>query len=192
MQGVRVILPKRGELIDADIIVLPGENTPEKEYFREAIEGFKGPVISEENPFRALVYAITYPRRGFTRLVFGVDPGKQCGVAGIGDTLIIFASKVDCNMVGGLVGELIRSIPARRTEVYVGNGQGFLTAITSLGENNIHYIIVDETGTTGSTSPDRVNGIVKDRDIIAGITIALRGAYGVKRVDRGFYKKIPR
>lgn len=190
IQGIRILLQRQEEFIDADIIVLPKRNSPEEKFFERVVSSFNGPLISEEDPVKALVYAITYPRKGFKKLIFGIDPGKECGIASIGDTLIVFVSKVDCSMVGSTIRELVKSIPAKTSEVYVGNGHGFIDAIASLSQSGIEYFIVDETGTTGASSINHVSEIVKDRDIIAGITIALRGAYGVKRINRDFYKEI--
>lgn len=188
-QGVKVILPHWGDYIDADIVILPLEGSPEEKYYAGSLSRYRGPLVYDEDPLRALVYAITYPRRGFNRLVFGVDPGGMCGVASIGDSLVIHASKVDCSLVGPTVKALMESIPAERREVYAGNGHGLARAAASLARCGIAYGIVDETGTSRFKGRRGFNGVVRDRDIIAGIAIALRGAYGVERLDSSLHRE---
>ncbi len=174
-------MPIPEELFDADVIVAPLEGTPEFKVYSNALESYKGGVIRERDPHKALMMALTYPRRGFRRVVFGIDPGKNCGLAGLGDRFIVHTSYIPCNNVGKEISELKNKIPGDYWEVYVGNGYGVYKAVASLLEAGISYKLVDEHGTTKKTSEKRFTGPVKNRDIISGLAIALRGAYSEGR-----------
>ncbi len=170
------------ELIDASVVVAPLRGTPEYMVFNNILREYNGGIIWERDPQRALMLALAYPRSRFSRVIFGIDPGKKCGVAGLGDDLLVYASKEPCEAVGSILTNLRLKVPSKNWEVYVGNGHGFLKAIESLENSKIDYVIVDESGTTRSSRRNLYARGVKDRDIIASMAIALRGAYGVGRV----------
>jgi len=182
-QGIVFSLPRPGTLVDADVAVAPLPGTPEEAVYAPYLAEYPGPVIVEEDPLTAAALAIAYPRRGFSLLRVGVDPGSSCGVAAVADEYIIEASKVECGVLGEHVASLAARIPHAALRVYVGDGQGSGEAAASLEAAGIDYGMVDESWTT-RRAPGGVARFIKDRDILASVAIALRGAYHGRVADR--------
>ncbi len=188
VQGVSVNLPGIYEYIDADVVVAPLEGSPEESAYADTLRKYPGPIISDSDSIRALALALAYPDDRFNRLVLGVDPGRRCGFSCIGDDMVVYVGKVDCRGIGFAVKSLLERIPADRHEVYVGDGSGLETAAASFDANSIPYRVTDERGTSKTLmATKRILDVVKDRDIIASIAIALRGAYGVRYINKYIY-----
>ncbi len=171
-------MPGPSTLIDADIVVAPLPGSPEAIAYRGVLEAFPGPTIVERDPLTALARALAYPRTGFSRLVFGIDPGRACGGIVVGDSYIVSYFREPCESVGGRVALLASRMPHSSLEVYLGNGPGSGTAASSLIESGIEPLIVDEDGTTRRPPISTLESLPRDRDILAALAIALRGAYG--------------
>ncbi len=181
-------LPGLHEYIDADVVVAPLEGSPEESAYVDTLRNYPGPIISDSDSIRALALALAYPDDRFNRLVLGVDPGRRCGFSCIGDDIVVYVGKVDCGSVGFTVKSLLERIPANRREVYVGDGSGFEAAAASFDVNSIPYRVTDERGTSKTLMvTKRILDVVKDRDIIASIAIALRGAYGARYINKYIY-----
>ena len=177
-QGVRIHLPRPGTLLDADVVVAPLPGSPEEAAYREAIEAYAGPVVEARDPLTAMSLALAFPRERFRRLVVGIDPGSaSCGVAALADRYLVEAARVPCGGLGPWVLGVSRRVPHWRLEVYLGDGPGSGGASESLAVHGIDYYYVDESGTT-RRPPLHLGGLVRDKDILAGAAIALRGAYG--------------
>ncbi len=178
-QGVYFVTPLPGSLVDADILVAPLPGTPESLAYAATLSGFPGPVVKERDPLRAVALALAYPRRWFNRLVVGVDPGSLCGAAVLGDYYLLEAERLPCETIGDWVAEVSSRIPHSSMGVFIGDGPGSGRAASSLANRGIEYEVIDESGTTSRRGlASRISSIVGDRDILAGIAIALRGAYG--------------
>ena len=177
-----ISLPFPGELIDAEVVVAPLRGTPEYHAYSWSLSQYRGGVIRERDPHRALMLALSYPKAYFERVIIGVDPGRECGLAGIADSLLVHARRVPCERLGEIVEELRYTIPWKRWEVYVGNGHGFAYAAASLSAHGIDYGVVEEASTSRPEAKPRMALGIRDRDIIAGVAIALRGAYSGGRL----------
>ena len=177
-----MVYPQPGTLIDADVAVAPLPGSPEEALYRESLDSFPGPVIVERNPYTALSRALAHPRPRFSRLIAGVDPGRECGLAVIGDGVVIGLVKVDCGRLADAIMGFQENYPAARTETYIGDGQGFPRAAASMELAGLSYTVVDERGTTRPPAYAGLFSLVKDRDLLAGLAIALKGAYGSGRL----------
>ena len=177
-QGVRILLPRPESLIDADIVVSPLPGSPEEAAYRSILEAYNGPVVAARDPLTAMSLALAYPRERFRRLVVGIDPGPVgCGVAALADRYLVEAARVPCEGLGSWVRGISGRVPHWRLEVYLGDGPGSSGASESLSGSGLDYYYVDERGTT-RRPPISLGRLVRDKDILAGAAIALRGAYG--------------
>ncbi len=113
----------------------------------------------------------------FTLLRIGIDPGAGgCGYAAFGDSLLISVGRAPCDSIGYTVRGLVDRAPARDRVILVGDGPGLAVASLSLELESLEYRVVPEAGTSGGRPP-YLPGIVKDRDVIAAVRIALRPSY---------------
>ncbi|MGC9209984.1 MAG: hypothetical protein ACP5FT_01775 [Acidilobus sp.] len=134
--------------------------------------GIKGPTVVDPDPLRALMLALAFPRRSFSLLRIGLDPGlRLCGVGAVADHFIVEASSRPCDEVVSVVDRLIKSVPAARYDVILGSGSGWEAVASRLAEAGIPFRVADEMGTNSvETLPIRV----KDRNARAAVILALR------------------
>ena len=177
-QGIELLVPGYPlRVVDADVAVLPPPGEPEYNVYTPLLREMGIPVVAERDPLRGLVLALKYPVRSVSRLLFGVDPGGECGVTTIGDGTVIYTFKSPCRSAGARILEVSRRIPHDKMNVYVGDGQGLGEAMHSLVAAGISYSIIEERGSTVEPSHGPLRGVLKDKDLLASLTIALRGAY---------------
>jgi len=181
-QSILLIYPSPERLVDADVIVAPLPGSPEEPLYRTILDEYPGPIVRERDPHAALSRSLSYPKDRFTRLIIGVDPGRECGIAAIADGIVINLSKRPCNDLAPTVMELAGLYPSARVETYIGDGYGLAAATVSMDEHGLRYVIVDEHGTTRPPSYAGLFSLVRDKDLLAGLAIALKGAYGSGRI----------
>ncbi|GAB6147966.1 hypothetical protein [Stetteria hydrogenophila] len=175
-QGYTFLLPPPGSRVVADVAVMPLPGSPEWAAYRSTRIDARG-VVSERDPWLALALAVAYPKRGFTRLLVGVDPGGSCGVSAVADGVVIYTGKAPCSQVGGLVSWITSWVPHSRLSVYIGTGPGYPEASLSLEEAGVPYMEADESETSDPAVPGLARHAWKDRDLRASTLIALLGAY---------------
>jgi hypothetical protein len=174
-QGLELIIPSGMNIPDADLAVFPSLGSPEYRFYYPLVERKGIPSIVEEDPIRGITRSIVYPRHSFRTLIFGVDPGGMCGLVALGDGYLVHAGKYDCNMLGDHIEELGSRIPAEENLVYVGDGQGLDKAINSLTQHGVPFHVVPEVGSTSYHVKGPLEELLKDKDLLASLTIALRG-----------------
>ncbi len=179
-QGIKVIVPRPGRLPRADLAVLPEPSSPEHRYYRPLLEEAGIPHVSHRDPLTGLALALAYPLASLGSLVAGIDPGRRCGLVVLGGTLVIHASKVLCESIGRELHSLLARIPHSQRMILLGDGEGVMEAAASLEQEGLSYRLVHEWGSTSSPARGPVEDVLKDKDLLAGLTIALRGV--VRRV----------
>ncbi len=179
-QGIRILLPPPGELIDASIAIAPPPGSPERVLYEEALNDFDGIVISERDPVKALGLALAWPKSAFRRTIAGIDPGRRCGVTVVADDIIVQAYKHPCTSIGRRLATFMEQVPTQAFNIYLGDGPGFAEAAASLAASNLEFAVVDEWGTTKRSLRRGIASYIRDRDLLASLAIALRGAYGGK------------
>ncbi len=175
-QGVRLLIPQPGSLPRGDVAVLPEKGSPEHRFYEPMLRRLGIPAVAHRDPLAGLALALSYPRRSLGRLTIGVDPGRKCGLVVIGGPYVVVARKVDCEGIGPAVRSLADRIPNSGVEVLVGDGEGMLRAVESLESEDIVYAIVPENGSTSNPSRGPLESVLRDKDLLASLTIALRGA----------------
>ncbi len=176
-QDIHIIIPYPGKEYNGDIAVFSSTDSPEYRYYVEDLAKRKIPYIIEKDWLRALALSLVYPRKQFSKVTIGVDPGNQCGIVVLGDGVLIYGLKIDCSKLGESIRKIYDSIPSRTRKIYVGNGTGLETVITELNNIGFEYIIIDENTTTRTPIKSNITKLLKDKDLIAGYTIAVRGDY---------------
>jgi hypothetical protein len=114
----------------------------------------------------------------FRELVLGIDPGKQTGLAVLGDGIVLETGTYA--EARGLVDEVLRILPAfpsERSVVKIGRGAEeysriLRSALSSRLSPAVEVQMVEETGTTTNNVHPEEEGI--SRNIISAIRIALR------------------
>jgi hypothetical protein len=170
-QGVRLHVPRSLAPVRADVVVEPVPGSPEwAAYSSLPVEARYR--VSHPDPLTALSLAITAPRRGFARLLLGVDPGRLCAASIVGDGVIIRAAKMPCPQLGAYARSAASRIPHEVFEAIVGSGPGFADAVLALEGAGVPYRLADESWTTSRPvlGPART---LRDRDLAAAATIAL-------------------
>jgi hypothetical protein len=157
----------------ADVSVEPLPGTPEWLLY-QGVPRRVSYTVSERDPLKALAQALTVPRSGFVRVSVGIDPGATCAVAIVADGILLRAWKTPCRLVGWELAGLLARLPSSRLDIAVGSGPGMLEASLSLGEAGLDYIVADESWTTSRPALWSPLGSLRDRDIRASATIALR------------------
>ncbi|MCE4626015.1 MAG: hypothetical protein F7C35_09175 [Desulfurococcales archaeon] len=177
VQGVTLIIPPPGLLPKADIAVLPSKGTPEELYYRPLLESAGIPSVMDRDPLRALALALSHPWPP-REVAFGVDPGRSCAVVMIVDGRVLSAFKSDCDMLARSISDLLARIPYQYFNIYLGDGEGVPGAVNSLTDAGLPFTLVREAGSTSNPARTPLARVLHDKDLIAGLTIALRGVYG--------------
>ncbi len=183
LQGIRISVPGAEKILlpDGGIAVLESRRSPEYLYYGEVLRRSGYPCIFERDPLRAVSLAITYPGSVLNRVVIGVDPGDSCGLVALGDGLVLFAEKINCMNIKDKIQYIVGSIPGKAYSIFVGDGQGLggvLDALTSISlASNIRLGLVEEKGSTREPVRGPLASYLKDKDLLAGLTIAVRGGY---------------
>ncbi len=185
-QGVELIIPGPGSLPPADIALLPGPETPEYSYYVPRLREMGVPFIASIDPLTGLSRSLAYPRPNPETLIIGVDPGSTCGYVAVSDSNVLLGGKVECSLLGPKAIELAVRIPASNRMVFVGDGYGAATAVESLLEYGVEFTLVGERGSTSRPARGPLERVLKDKDLLASLTIALRGAYGKVQDTTGF------
>ena len=173
LQGVSLFQPAGLHEVVADVSVEPLPGTPEWLLYR-GVPRRVSYRISERDPWRALALALSAPRGGFARVGVGVDPGSTCAVSIVADGLLLRAWKTPCGNVGWELAGLLARIPYSRLDIAVGSGPGMPEASLSLGEAGLEYRVADESWTTSRPALWSPLEALRDRDLRASATIALR------------------
>jgi hypothetical protein len=177
------LLPSRPVPLDVGIVVVNEGSDSEAIRGRTVIE-FR----EDSSPKRVVdeVVVLLQGRRRFKELAIGIDPGKQTGLAVLGDAVVLDTrTYTDQNSIVEDVAIILASFPFERSVVKIGSGaeeySGRLRSdldSTLSGETEIQ--LVEESGTTtGSISH---GGEVFSGNIVSAIRIALRLG---KKIQRG-------
>ena len=177
-QGILVLFPAPGEPVDADVAVLPPPGSIEDHVYDYSVVR-AGRLVRVEGFRRALFESIAGVRGRFSYVAAGVDPGRECGVSLLGDGVLLDATRLDCQGVGGYIKGLLDDVPHDWYTVFVGDGPGFGDAVESLEAEGLRYVVLEESYTTRGVLP--VYPWVRDKDILASIRIAYKGVYGGDR-----------
>lgn len=180
-QGVRIELPSPGSPILSRVVVAPRRGSPEYRAYREVLSSLRGAhIITYPRPLGALLRAIIAPRGSYATILVGVDPGRECAASAYGERYVVWLWKGRCSRVGRAIMGLLSEAPHDSALISLGSGPGFEEAEASLGEAGLGYVVVDELYTSSRPIESRVAGVVGDRDVLASLTIALRGATHLK------------
>jgi hypothetical protein len=176
------LLPSKPVPLDVGIVVNEGSDS-------EAIRGRTVIGFREDSsPKRVVdeVVILLQGRRRFKELAIGIDPGKQTGLAVLGDAVVLDTrTYTDQNSIVEDVAIILASSPFERSVVKIGSGAEEYSSklrsdldSTLSGETEIQ--LVEESGTTtGSISH---GGEVFSGNIVSAIRIALRLG---KKIQRG-------
>lgn len=111
-------------------------------------------------------------KNDINRIVIGIDPGKNPGVAVLEDGQVSEVYHVPARDVPGLVRQILEYYPGKDIAIRIGNGARLVRTrlINSILDMGVNVEVVDETG----TSPFMGRGIhgFEVSDIIAAINIA--------------------
>ncbi|MCE4609753.1 MAG: hypothetical protein F7C36_05180 [Desulfurococcales archaeon] len=174
-QGIEIEIPYPFTGLRGDIAVFRTPRDPEFYYYIKDLDEKGIPYIVELDPLRAISLSLIYPRSLFFKVVIGIDPGDRCGLVLLGDGVLLYSEKVQCNIIGERIRELSGLVEALEYRVYIGGGTGIDTALSSLENKGIKYRIVEEYKTTKDPSNGPITSLLKDKDLVAGYTIAVRG-----------------
>jgi len=177
IQGLALYIPGGLGPVRADVVVEPLPGTPEWRAY-STVEVMARYRVSHPDPLTALALAVAAPRRGFSRLLLGVDPGGTCAGSLVGDSLLLSVFRAPCASLGEKALDASKRIPAGRFEVIVGSGPGFEEAASSLARAGVPFRVADESWTTSRPSLWVPLQALGDRDIAAAATIALLAAAG--------------
>ncbi len=174
IQNIEIIMPEPDEDINVDVAVMPGPDSIERLYEWKGVKA-RFYVRDVKDPWRALSEALVYPSDTFKILSIGVDPGpKASGLSALADDILLWASKIPNEELADRILWLRSWIPFKLSKVYVG--KSFSENVRCvLDSADIKYILVDERGTTVTPSRWYVLEELKNRDIVASVTIALIG-----------------
>ncbi len=177
-QGIEIVVPRDlGEPVEGEVLVAPPPSDPLYAAYRPLIESFEGRIVSDESPRRALFRALSRETGFFKDLVVGVDPGRLCAMAALGDGLVIWVWKGLCSSLGSEVERLMADAPYKSLRAFLGAGPGYLEALKALESLSLPVAIVEESGSTSSPYgvPGGLSGVVRDEDVLAALTIAYKG-----------------
>lgn len=106
------------------------------------------------------------------RIVIGIDPGKNPGIAVLEDGQVVEVHHVTAREVTGIIQQILEEYPSENTIIKIGSGARLVRTqlINSLLDLNFPVEVVDETGTTPSMGRGLHGSEVSD--IIAAINIA--------------------
>ncbi len=167
-------MPSINERLNVDVAVLPKPGSPESEI--EWRIHAKYIIDNVSNPWQAISLAITAPKKAFRTLSIGIDPGPTfLGLSAIADNILLWLSKLNIVELKKEIVWLKNWIPSSITRVYVGGGEYSGNVIEELNDLKYDVRIVNEDGTTSMPSNWRILETVRDRDLMASITIALIG-----------------
>jgi hypothetical protein len=123
----------------------------------------------------------------FRSLVLGIDPGKQTGLAVLGDGLILeTGSYTEAKDLVEDVAHILSAFPSERSVVKIGRGaEEYSRALRSILGSRLSPVVeiqmVEEAGTTTDSLSPEDEGM--SRNIVSAIRIALR--QGEKMGRRG-------
>ena len=177
------LLPSRPVPLDVGIVVVNGGSD------REAIRGRTVIEFREDsNPKRVIdeVVILLQGRRRFKELAIGIDPGKQTGLAVLGDALVLDTRiYTDQNKVVEDVASILASFPFERSVVKIGSGaeeysSKLRSELDSKLSDETEIQLVEEYGTSARTISHGVE--VLSENIVSAIRITLREG---KKIERG-------
>ena len=120
----------------------------------------------------------------FRELVLGIDPGKQMGLAVLGDNVVLETGTY--TRVEDLVEEAVRvlsAFPSEASIVKIGRGaeeySSVLTAALVSRLPAVEIQMIEEAGTTPNNLPPEEEGVSKN--IVSAIRIALRQGLPMER-----------
>jgi len=115
----------------------------------------------------------------YSKVYIGIDPGERCGIAVVGDDILLQKTQVDApEDVFPLVKRFLREYAARETIIRIGHGSPLIRnrIINQLIQFGRPIEIVDETKTTSAHPAKR-----KDKDSEAAAAIAFLSGGTVRR-----------
>jgi len=175
-QGYTLEVPSIGSRLEGDLAVFTARASPEHKYYASRLPPGT-PSIFEKNPVAALARVIAYPDPELGVLRIGVDPGRRCGVTFVGDGVLFYWEKVECDSLPDIA-VLARRIPAGSVEVLLGDGEGLGEAIRGFEGLGFNVGIVEEHHTTSTPVSWSIARMLGDKDLAASLSIALRGGFG--------------
>ncbi|MCX8196430.1 MAG: hypothetical protein N3F67_05090 [Acidilobaceae archaeon] len=164
-QGLQLILAERGSEISCDVLVEPPDER-ELELLDLRVEARER--VRERDPWRAAFKAL-FPQ-GPRVLRIGIDPGLSCAMAAYAEGILIWAERLACEEVGRRVSWLVQVTGAAAYRINLGAGEGYEAVAEELLRSGHPFALVPEEG----TSKRRSLGAVKDKDISAAASLALR------------------
>lgn len=97
-------------------------------------------------------------RREWREILIGIDPGREPGIAVLGDGEVLDARLAEApEAVGRIIRRALRTFPGKEVRVRVGHGDptNRNRVLNALAPDGLHVEIVDEAGTTRrSPQPD--------------------------------------
>ena len=183
-KGMKYVPLLSGQPIPLDVRVIITTDRSES-----AIQG-RSVVIFEEvsDPRRAVEESILLllGKVRFRELVLGIDPGKQTGLAVLGDGVVLETGTY--TEAKALVEEVVRvlsAFPSERSVVKIGRGaEEYSRILRSALRSRLPAVeiqIVEEAGTTTDNLPPEEEGM--SRNIVSAIRIALRQGEKTGRDD---------
>ena len=174
LQGIDVILPSLDKRLSVDVAVLPKPDSPES---RTRWQIYAKYIIDYVNdPWQALSLAIVAPKKTFRTLSIGIDPGPSfLGLSAIADNVLLWISKLSLRELKKEITWLKNWIPSLITKIYVGGGEYSKNVTKELNDLKYDIKIINEDGTTSMPSNWCILEAIRDRDLMASITIALIG-----------------
>lgn len=165
-----------GEPIPLDVKVVITTKTGEN-----YIQGRRGVLFEEDSdPRKAIEKALMLllGKTQFRELIIGIDPGKQTGLAVLGDGLILVSGTyVRAKNLVDEITRILPTFPSERAIVRIGKGAKkyssvLIAAISSKLPTSVEIQVVDEAGTTDNhLLPETVN---MSRNAVSALRIALR------------------
>ena len=183
---MEVAIPRRGSDLRGDVAVLPPPGEPEHGYYEPLLRARGIPYVAERDPLAGLLLALHHPKRMLDSIVFGVDPGREeCGLTALGDGSLFYAEKTRCGEAPAAIEGVLGRIPHRGSKVYIGDGDVPRSLVEGLRERGISYVLVKERSTTSRPVLGPLAPVLRDKDLRASLTIALRGTHAAIPYVRG-------
>lgn len=181
-QGVILLTPSITSELRVDVIVEPLKGEPEwllyKSHSRIRAKYIIGANV--ENPYKALALSLIAPKPRYSMAAIGIDPGTSaCGFSLIADDILLMAKKISCSKTLQMLDWIREWLPTNSIKIFLGKGPGLNYLRELLEASRIDYQIVDEDYTTSRPTYWHISRILRDKDLTASVTIALKGVLDI-------------
>lgn len=138
----------------------------------ETIDFCREKIITVEEPKAALEKALSLLSGDFEEVVIGIDPGKNPGMAVLGNNKILSVHHVSVSEIFRLIKRVKQEYRGKKIVVKVGHGARLIRSqlINGILDLGLPVEMVDETGTTPHLGKGVHGKVVSD--IVAAINIA--------------------